>query len=130
MVVVATRRESNDPGDALGRLRALCLAFPEVEERPSHGAPTWFVRGKRAFVTFWTDGHHDLDFPHLWCAAPPGAQEAMVETAPDRFFRPPYVGGRGWIGVRMDREIDWGEIDWIIEQAYRAAAPRASRERR
>src|SRR5437763_10129423 len=86
---------------ALDRLRAICLALPEVTERPSHGAPTWYVRGKATFVTLWADGHHDDRFPHLWCAAPPGAQHELTAGDPDRFFRPPYVGGRGWLGVRL-----------------------------
>ena len=99
------------------------MGFPEVTERPSHGAPTWFVRGKTTFVTFWVDGHHDLDFPHLWCAAPPGVQQELVTSEPDRFFRPPYVGGRGWVGVRMDGRVDWNEIAGICEEAYRVVAP-------
>ena len=60
-----------DPGP-LDRLRAICLALPEVTERLSHGAPTWFVRDKSVFVTYWEHGHHGNHFPHLWCAAPPG----------------------------------------------------------
>jgi hypothetical protein len=107
----------------LPRLRAVCLALPEVTERLSHGAPTWFVRGKKSFVTFWVNGHHDRQLPHLWCAAPPGAQLELVESEPDRFFRPPYVGGRGWVGVRMDGDLDWAEIGHICEEAYRTVAP-------
>jgi hypothetical protein len=107
----------------LERLRARCLALPDVTERLSHGAPTWFVRGKASFMTFWVDGHHADDFPHLWCAAPPGVQQELVESEPGRFFRPPYVGGRGWIGVRMDGAIDWAEIGRICEEAYRTVAP-------
>jgi hypothetical protein len=110
--------------DALERLRAICLALPEVTERPSHGAPTWFVQGKRSFVTLWQDGHHDHHFPHLWCAAAPGVQELLVDTEPDRFFRPPYVGGRGWLGVRLDVDVDWDELAGICHDAYRAVAPR------
>jgi hypothetical protein len=106
------------------RLRAICLALPEVTERPSHGAPTWFVRGKSAFVTLWQDGHHGDDFPHLWCAAPPGAQAELTASDPGRFFRPPYVGGRGWIGVRLDAPgTGWQEIAEICQDAYRAVAP-------
>jgi hypothetical protein len=109
--------------DLAGRVRAICLALPEVTERPSHGAPTWFVRGKSAFVTLWAGGHHDHDFPHLWCAGPPGAQHELVAAEPARFFRPPYVGGRGWIGVRLDRGPDWAEISELCRDAYRATAP-------
>jgi len=108
----------------LERLRAICLALPEVTERLSHGAPTWFVREKSVFVTFWEDGHHGDDFPHLWCAAPPGVQQELVDAEPDRFFRPPYVGGRGWLGVRLDVQVDWDEISGICEEAYRVIAPK------
>jgi hypothetical protein len=106
------------------RLRAICAGFPEVEERPSHGAPTWFVRGQKSFVTFWENGHHDLDFPHLWCAAPPGAQRELISADPDRYFRPAYVGHRGWVGVRMDRDPDWIEVAELCEDAYRTVAPK------
>lgn len=107
----------------LDRLRAICLALPEVTERPSHSAPTWFVRGKASFVTLWESGHHDHHFAHLWCAAAPGVQAELVETEPERFFRPPYVGGRGWLGVRLDVDLDWDELTEICRDAYRAVAP-------
>ena len=110
--------------DPLLRLRSICTAFPEVTERPSHGAPTWFVRDKSTFVTYWADGHHGNQFPHLWCAAPPGVQAELVEAEPERFFRPPYVGGRGWLGVRLDVGVDWDELARICEEAYRVVAPR------
>jgi hypothetical protein len=110
--------------DHLARLRAICLALPEVSERPSHSAPTWFVRGKKSFVQLWATGHHDDDFPHLWCAAPPGAQEELVAAEPERFFRPPYVGHRGWLGVRLDGTVDWNEITEICRDAYRTVAPK------
>ena len=109
--------------DLAARVRAICAALPEVTERPSHGAPTWFLRDKKAFVTLWAQGHHDHDFPHLWCAGPPGAQHELTASEPGRFFRPPYVGGRGWIGVRLDRGTDWAEIAELCRDAYRAVAP-------
>jgi hypothetical protein len=112
----------NPAADLAERMRAICLALPEVTERPSHGAPAWFVTNKN-FVTLWPDGHHDNQFPHLWCAAPPGAQDELTASAPDRFFRPPYVGGRGWIGVRLDRDPDWAEVAELCQDAYRAIAP-------
>jgi hypothetical protein len=104
-------------------LREICSGFPEVTERPSHGAPTWFVRDKSSFVTLWANGHHDHHFPHLWCAAPPGAQAELIESEPGRFFRPPYVGHRGWIGVRLDGKIDWAEMAAVCEEAYVTIAP-------
>ncbi|WP_300612959.1 MmcQ/YjbR family DNA-binding protein [Trebonia sp.] len=109
--------------DPAGRLRAICLPLPEVTERPSHGAPTFFVAGKKSFATLWAFGHHDNDFPHLWCAGLPGAQGELIAEAPSRFFRPPYVGGRGWISVRLDGDVDWAEIAELCRDAYRAVAP-------
>jgi hypothetical protein len=99
------------------------MALPEVTERPSHGAPTWFVRGKKTFVMFHDDHHGDGRLA-LWCAAPPGAQAELVGEEPDRFFVPPYVGHRGWVGVRLDRSPDWGEVAGICEDAYRCVAPK------
>jgi hypothetical protein len=99
------------------------MALPEVTERPSHGTPTWFVRGKNSFVQLWADGHHDHHFAHLWCAGQPGAQAELVAADPDRFFRPPYVGHRGWIGLRLDGDLDWAEIAELCQDAYRAVAP-------
>lgn len=108
--------------DLTARIRAICASWPEVTERESHGAPAFFV--KKQFVMLWPDGHHDHDFPHLWCAAPPGAQDEMIEMQPDRFFRPPYVGGRGWLGVRLDGAVDWDEVRAVCAEAYRSVAPK------
>jgi len=106
-----------EPGP-LAELRRICLALPEVTERLSHSAPTWFVRDRRSFVTLWEHGHHDNEFPHLWCAAPPGAQQELIAAEPDLFFRPPYVGHRGWLGVRLDGDVDWTEIAELCQDAY------------
>nr|WP_157367739.1 MmcQ/YjbR family DNA-binding protein [Alloactinosynnema sp. L-07] len=111
-----------DKPDPLPALRAICLAFPEATERVSHGEPTWFVREKKTFVTY-ANNHHD-DRVAFWCAAPPGAQEELVAEDPERFFRPPYVGHRGWLGVYVDVEVDWAEIAEIVDQAYRLIAPK------
>lgn len=120
----STDDSRTDDGGGTARVRAACLALPEVSERLSHGAPTWFVRGRTAFVTAWPHGHHGDTFPHLWCAAPPGAQAELLAVDPERYFRPPYVGGRGWVGVRLDRAIDPAELDELCVEAYRAVAPR------
>lgn len=106
--------------DVEDRIRAICLGFPEVTEKTTRGAPGFFVR--KQFVMLWPLGHHDHNFPHLWCAAEAGAQEALVATS-DRYFRPPYVGHRGWIGVRLDGDVSWDEVRELLEDAYRAIAP-------
>lgn len=108
---------------ALDRLRALCLALPETTERLSHGAPTGFVRDKKTFVTYMDDHHHDGRLA-IWCAAPPAAQAMLVDEEPARFFVPPYVGGRGWVGVRLDVDVDWNEVAGIVREAYRTVAPK------
>ncbi len=105
----------------LERLRAICLALPETSERISHGGPSWFVREKKLFVTHLD--HHD-DRIAFWCAAPVGVQDMLVESAPERFFVPPYVGHRGWIGVRLDVPTDWDEIADLAIDAYRMVAPK------
>ena len=106
----------------LGKIRELCLALPETSERLSHGAPTFFVRGKKAFLMVLTNHHGDGRFA-IWCAAPAGMQAVLVETDPERFFVPPYVGHRGWLGVRLDRGLDWDELEGIAEDAWAEAAP-------
>jgi len=106
---------------AVQRLRCLCLALPAVEERVSHGEPAWFAGGKKMFATL-ADHHHD-DRLAFWCAAPDGARDGLVEAFPGRFFVPPYVGVRGWLGVYLDVEVEWQGVSQIIEDAYRAVAP-------
>ena len=117
--------------DPLQRLRSICLALPETTERLSHGEPTFFVWDRKVFVTY-ADHHHD-DRLGFWCAAPAGAQQAFVESDPERFFVPPYVGHRGWLGVRLDRALDWDELAGLAEDAYAEVAPArlvtAARER-
>jgi hypothetical protein len=112
----------------LDRLRELCLALPEVEERLSHGEPTWFVQGKKTFVMY-DNYHHNRAHLAFWCAAPAGAQEILVDARPESFFRPPYVGHRGWLGVYLDVPLDWDEIARIVEDAYRVVAPAKLRGR-
>ena len=106
----------------LQAVRELCLALPETSERPSHGEPTFFVRGKRAFATVWNGHHGDGRFA-LICPAPAGMQTTLVEDDPDRFYVPPYVGHRGWIGVRLDRGFDRDEIAGFVEDACAEVAP-------
>jgi len=108
--------------DPLEALRRLALSLPETTERPSHGEPTWFVRDKKSFVMY-ANHHHD-DRLAFWCAAPDGAQETRVAADPERFFVPPYVGYRGWLGVYLDVPVDWDEIADIVTDAYRAVAPK------
>lgn len=108
--------------ETLQQIRELCLALPETSERPSHGAPTFFVRGKRAFLMVLTDHHGDGRFA-LWCAAEAGRQAMLVAGDLERYFVPPYVGHRGWLGVRLDRGLDREEVAGLAEDAYAEVAP-------
>ena len=107
---------------ALEGIRAICLALPETSERLSHGAPSFFVREKRCFAMVLTDHHGDGRFA-IWCPAGEGVQGMLIEADSERFFRPPYVGGRGWLGVRLDRGVDSDELAGILEDAYAEVAP-------
>jgi hypothetical protein len=106
---------------ALARVREICMALPQTEERLSHGAPTFFAGGKKTFVMFMDDHHGDGRLA-IWCSAPPGVQATLVDEEPGRFFVPPYVGHRGWLGVRLDVDVDWGEVAGIIDDGFREVA--------
>lgn len=109
--------------DSVERLRKICLALPEVSERASHGEPAWFIREKKTLATL-DDHHHGAEHLSFWCPAPPGVQAELVASDPGRFFVPPYVGHRGWLGVHLDVEVDWDEVREILLDAYRLVAPK------
>ncbi|RLT38416.1 MAG: MmcQ/YjbR family DNA-binding protein [Chloroflexi bacterium] len=111
------------PTDPFERARLLCLAFPEVIERPSHGEPAFFVKGK-LFVTFSVDHHHDGE-EALWIKAAPGVQEMLIDDDPEHYYRPPYVGPSGGVAARMNRKaIPWEDIEALIRDAWMLAAPK------
>ena len=101
---------------ALDRLRAICLALPEAAEKETWEIPTFRVRDKIFAMA------HDTGT--VWCKAPHGVQAILMEAAPERFFAPPYVGPKGWIGVRLGRGVDWSEVDALIRRSYRMTAPK------
>jgi predicted DNA-binding protein (MmcQ/YjbR family) len=101
------------------RLRAICLALPEAEEKEAWGDPTFRVRDKIFAMPKAGDGRLSL-----WCKAPPGSQAILVGADPERFFVPPYVGHKGWIGMRLDRSPDWNEVTLLVRRSYRLTAPK------
>jgi predicted DNA-binding protein (MmcQ/YjbR family) len=115
---VARPRAGRQPVD---RLRAICLGLPETTEKVAWGEPTWRVRG-RLFAQL-DNHHHGAEHLAVWLPAPLGEQEGLVLRDPERFFRPPYVGHRGWVGVRIDGRPDWALVATLVEQAYRCVAP-------
>jgi len=105
--------------DPLYRLRAICLALPEAVEKETWGEATFRVREKIFVVASVEEGSASMS-----CKAPPGAQEILVGSDPNRFFRPAYVGHRGWVGVRLDAKTDWDQVADLVEESYRMTAPK------
>lgn len=101
------------------RLRRICLALPEAAEKEAWGDPTFRVKDKIFAMEKRGDGRVSV-----WCKAPPGSQEVLVGADPERFFRPPYVGSRGWIGIRLDSGPDWNEVETLVTRSYRLIAPK------
>jgi hypothetical protein len=102
-------------------VRDVCLWLPEAEEFLSHGSPNFRVRGK-TFATYVVN-HHGDGRVALWLNAASGAQESWVGADADRFFVPPYVGSRGWLGVRLDKGLSWTRIAALVREAYEKVAP-------
>ncbi|APR86458.1 Hypothetical protein A7982_11807 [Minicystis rosea] len=107
---------------AFARIRDIAITLPDVAESVNHERPCFAVRGK-TFVMFM-DNHHGDGRLAIWCKAPPDAQAMIVESDPARYFVPPYVGPRGWIGARLDTSPDWAMIAACIEESYELAAPK------
>jgi predicted DNA-binding protein (MmcQ/YjbR family) len=107
---------------ALPRVRKICLAFPEAQEIMfgGHTTPTFRVRNKIFAMYAEAEGGGHA----VWCKAPPGAQRVLVGADPDRFFAPPYVGPKGWIGVRLDAGVDWPQLTDLIADSYAMTAPK------
>lgn len=111
------RKLSGSDQRLVERVRKLCMKLPHANEKISHGEPTFFAGKGKVFAMI--DGHHH-DSPHLsvWLPQPLGAQEALIDADPERFFRPPYVGVSGWVGVVLDTRPDWGVVEGLIHEAY------------
>lgn len=114
---------SIDPSSSapVERVRRLCLALPATSERLSHGEPTFFV-AKRVFVMF-ADNHHGDGRVAVWLPAPPGVQSALIEQTPAVYFRPPYVGHKGWVGIEL-AHIGDDDLEFHVETAWRLIAPK------
>jgi hypothetical protein len=107
--------------DHLRRVRRICLGLPETTEKLSHGEPTFFVR-KKVFTMF-ANNHHDDGHVAVWLPAPPGLQALLIHTSPATYFKPPYVGVRGWIGVELS-SIGDDQLAGHIREAWRLIAPK------
>ena len=110
------------PRKPLEKVRKTVGAWPEVDERISHGQPT-FWGGKKTFARF-VDDHHGDGIVGLWIKSDPETRADLIEADPEVFFVPPYVGPSGWMGIRLDREVEWGLVSSLLEEAYRSVAPK------
>jgi len=110
------RTKTTDP---LERLRGICLALPDAVEKETWGEATFRVRDKIFAVAGVEESGVSMS-----CKAPPGAQEILIGMDPERFFRPAYVGHRGWVGVRLDAKTDWDQVADLVEESYRMTAPK------
>jgi hypothetical protein len=108
--------------DPLAKLRKIIAAWPETDERVSHGSPT-FWGGKKTFASFHNN-HHGDGRVAIWCKVSFEQQDDLVQANPDVFFIPPYVGPSGWVGIRVDRDVSWDQIAEVLEQGYRMVAPK------
>jgi predicted DNA-binding protein (MmcQ/YjbR family) len=102
------------------RLRAICLALPDAVEKEAWGDPTFRVRDRIFAMEKRGDGRVSL-----WCKAPAGSQMVLVGADPERFFVPPYVGHKGWVGMCLDRGPDWDEVAALVRRSYRLVAPKS-----
>lgn len=117
------RRATRASQAAIARVRSLCLALPEAVEKVSHGEPTWFAGAGKVFASL-DDHHHGAEHLSVWLPLPFGAQEALIAQDAARFFRPPYVGGRGWVAVVLDGRPNWSLVARLIREAYLHVASR------
>jgi hypothetical protein len=105
------------------RVRRVCLALPEATEQEAWGEPTFRVRKKVFAMHAAAGNHHGAGHESLWCAAPLGVQEIMVHSEPRKFFAPPYVGTKGWVGIRLEA-VDDEELRSLVVQSYCMVAPK------
>src|SRR5947209_4488161 len=110
---------------ALNNIRAICLALPETYEKLSHGAPAFFIPS--GLYLMFANNHHGDGRIAAWCAAPAGMQEELIAADPEHFFRPPYVGPSGWVGINLNTGLDWKSVAAIVEQGYSFIAAKKKR---
>lgn len=116
-----TRQRTAASRRIIERLRRICLALPETTEKDAWSEPTWRVKGK--MFAQLDDHHHGAPHCSVWLPMPMGVQETLIEADPERFFRPAYVGHKGWVGVVLDGKPDWEMVAELVREAYRLIAP-------
>jgi uncharacterized protein YdhG (YjbR/CyaY superfamily) len=114
----------------LARVRRLCRSLPSVSEKMSHGTPTFFVTDGKGVFAMFSDHHHEDGRLALWVPVPDGQQTLMISEAPEIYFKPPYVGASGWIGIDLAQIRD-DALGSHLQEAWRLIARKmpASRSR-
>ncbi|TMB98900.1 MAG: MmcQ/YjbR family DNA-binding protein [Chloroflexi bacterium] len=114
-----------DHDEVLDRLRAICLALPEATEKLTWGDVVTFRVRDKIFAMFEHDHHgRDENRTSVQLKAPPGGQETLAGADPQRFFRPPYVGHKGWVGIRLEGDVPWALVAGLVEESYQMTAPK------
>jgi predicted DNA-binding protein (MmcQ/YjbR family) len=113
---------------ALEHVREICLALPGTTEKISHGEPAYFLKSGQ--YLYFLDNHHGDGRLAVWLAAPPGMQESLIESDPQHFFRPPYVGVRGWVGINLNTGLEWSAIAALIAEGHRFIEAKRKKARR
>ena len=124
MKAIPRNRKPEAGAEHIGRVRRLCLALADTTEKLSHGAPTFFVR-KKVYAMF-ANNHHNDGHIAVWIPVPPGSQARLLKTEPTKFFMPPYVGVRGWVGIELEH-VDDEELGFYLLEAWRLVAPKKLR---
>jgi hypothetical protein len=119
---VAHPRMYDPSNELLDWLRKICLSFPAVVEKEAWGECTFRVAGGKMFA-MTDNNHHQSGHVAVWVIAPPTVQETLIRSMPERFFKPPYVGAKGWVGVRLDVKTDWNKLAAILRDGYSISAP-------
>jgi len=112
------RRESQ-----LERVRRICASMPSAFEKLSHGTPTFFVEKYKSVFTMFVDNHYEDGHLAVWIPAPAGLQAALIEEAPETYFKPPYVGSSGWIGINLSQITDEA-LEIHLRKAWELSAPK------
>jgi hypothetical protein len=116
------RKPRHGEANPLPQLREICLALPDTTEKLAWGEPTFRVKGR--IFAMYSNHHHDDAHLAVWCNAAEGVQATLIASDPKHFFRPPYVGPSGWIGIRLNSDTDWKELAELMHDAYRLVAPK------
>jgi predicted DNA-binding protein (MmcQ/YjbR family) len=132
---MAHPRMYEDSNPAIKKLRAVCLALGAVVEKEAWGECTFRVVNGPMFA-MTDNNHHQSGHVAVWVKAPAMVQEILISSDSRRFFKPPYMGHKGWVGVRIDSKPDWEQLTEILKDGYemslpvRKAARAASRSKR